>query len=85
MISLLRMAQHRVINAERSKNVDSALAARKKGRQGAGKRARSQRSGAKCDNCGGLDIPQLDCWSKGGGKKVRVRAEGNLSKEKENQ
>jgi hypothetical protein len=62
-------AQHHVINAERSKNGDSALMAHgKKGWQGRGKKGEKWKSGAKCDNCGGLGHTQPDCWSKGSGK-----------------
>jgi hypothetical protein len=62
-------AQHRVINAEHSKNGDSALVAHgKKGRQGHGKKGEKLKSGAKCDNCGGSGHTQPDCWSKSGGK-----------------
>ena len=62
-------AQHRVINAERSKNGDSALAAHgKKGKQGRGKNPEKSKLDLKCDNCGGSGHTQPNCWSKGGGK-----------------
>src|SRR5882762_4938951 len=62
-------AQHRVINAERSKNGDSALAAQgKKGNRGHGNRGKKPKSGVTCENCGKPGHTKPDCYSKGGGK-----------------
>jgi hypothetical protein len=73
---LMEEAQHRVINTERSKNSEQALAAQAK-RKGKGKprerakgndKALSVDSDITCYNCNGKGHKQADCWSKGGGK-----------------
>jgi hypothetical protein len=68
-------AQHRVINDERSKNSDVALAASlKKDGKGKSRRKRGNEKESKDDNevvCYNCDKPghkKADCWSKGGGK-----------------
>lgn len=72
---LLEEAHHRVINAERSKNSEQALAAHSKKRRGKGKQkakdddnALSADSDITCHNCKRKGHKQADCWSKGGGK-----------------
>jgi hypothetical protein len=73
---LIEEAQHRVINDERSKNSEQALAAQVK-RKGKGKprdrgkaseKALNADSEITCYNCKGKGHKQADCWSKGGGK-----------------
>jgi hypothetical protein len=45
-------AQHHIINAEHSKNGDSALAVHgKKGKRGKGSRGEKSKSNVTCDNC----------------------------------
>jgi hypothetical protein len=62
-------AQHCIINAEGSKNGDSALAAHgKKGRRVWGGKTEKSKSDLPCENCGGSRHTKEDCWSKGGGK-----------------
>ena len=62
-------AQHRVINAERSKNGDSALAAHgKKGKKGKYGKGQKPKPNVTCDNCGRDGHTKPDCYSKGGGK-----------------
>jgi hypothetical protein len=69
---IIEEAQHRVINDERTKNAESALAARtrkpeKSKKKGKGK-GHDHKSDEKCENCGGTGHGKPDCWSKGGGK-----------------
>ena len=62
-------AQHRVINSERSKNSDSALAAQgKKGRRGHGNKREKSKSSVTCENCGKSGHTKPNCYSQGGGK-----------------
>ena len=73
---LIEEAEHRVINAERSKNSEQALAAhtKRKGRAKGKQRAKdddnalSADSDITCHNCKKKGHKQADCWSKGGGK-----------------
>jgi hypothetical protein len=71
---IIEEAQHRVINDERTKTAESALAAhtKKAGKptsKGKGKgKAQNTQSDIKCENCGGSGHKKPDCWSKGGGK-----------------
>jgi gag-polypeptide of LTR copia-type len=82
---LIEEAQHRVINDERSKNSEQALAAHGK-KKGKGKpnrakgdeKALNADSDVKCHNCGKAGHKQNDCWSKGGGKE----GQGPRSKQK---
>src|SRR5271168_1027696 len=71
---IIEEAQHRVINDERGKNAESALAAHTRRTD---KRKASERKHEKkdttdfdevCDNCGKAGHTNTDCWSKGGGK-----------------
>jgi len=72
---LLEEAQHRVINNERSRYAEKALAAKPKGK-GKGKpkdekaddEAPSAESETTCHNCGKTGHTKDDCYSKGGGK-----------------
>ena len=62
-------AQHWVINAERSRNGDSALMVHGwKGKQAYGPRCKKSKSNVTCENCGKSRHTQPDCYSKGGGK-----------------
>ena len=69
---IIEEAQHRVINDERAKTAESALAARTKktGKpKGKGKpKVLSSQSDDKCENCGRTGHKKPDCWSKGGDK-----------------
>ena len=71
---LIEEAQHRVINEERGRNAELALAAhtKKEGRNRPRKRGKSDKnsneSKEKCENCGGSGHTKPNCWSKGGGK-----------------
>ena len=80
-------AQHRVINAERSKNGDSALAAQgKKGNRGHGNRGEKSKSSVTCENCGKPGHAKPDCYSKGGGKEGQgPRQKKNKKKEKQSE
>jgi hypothetical protein len=72
---LIEEAQHRVINDERSKNSEQALAAHGK-RKGKGKadrgkgkdKALNADSDITCHNCKKPGHKKADCWAKGGGK-----------------
>src|ERR1700720_717471 len=62
-------AQHRVINSERSRNGDSALAVHgRKGRPGHSHKGEKSKSGVTCENCNKPRHTKPDCYSKGGGK-----------------
>jgi Reverse transcriptase (RNA-dependent DNA polymerase)/gag-polypeptide of LTR copia-type len=72
---LMEEAQHRVINDERSKGSDQALAAhakkKGKGKPNKGKtddKALNADSEIVCHNCGKKGHKKADCWAKGGGK-----------------
>jgi hypothetical protein len=74
---LIEEAQHRVINDERSKHSEQALAAygKQKGKgkgkadRGKGKeKALNADSEITCHNCGKTGHKKADCWAKGGGK-----------------
>ena len=71
---LMEEAQHRVINNERSKDSEQALAthAKKKGKgKGRGKgdgKALNADSKILCHNCKKPGHKKADCWAKGGGK-----------------
>jgi hypothetical protein len=72
---LIEEAQHRVINDERSKNSDQALAAqtKKAGKKKANRskgndKSKDGDSEITCHNCGKPGHKKSDCWSKGGGK-----------------
>ena len=72
---LIEEAQHRVINDERNKGSDQALAAQSK-RKGKGKsnkgkadeKALNANSEITCHNCKKKGHKKADCWAKGGGK-----------------
>jgi hypothetical protein len=62
-------AQHRIINTERSKNGDSALAAHgKKGKKGKYGKGQKSKLNVTCDNCGQDGHTKPNCYSKVGGK-----------------
>jgi hypothetical protein len=72
---LIEAAQHLVINDERTKSSETALAAhgkkagKSKSKGGKGKeKAKGADSDITCYNCGGVGHKKPDCWSKGGGK-----------------
>ena len=71
---ILEEAQHHVINDERSKIAETALAAyTKKGKQNkSGKKKKSEKlsesTTEECNNCGRPGHTTIDCFSKGGGK-----------------
>ena len=72
---LIEEAQHRVINDERTKDSELALAAhakrtgKSKSKGGKGKeKAKDSDSDITCHNCGAVGHKKKDCWAKGGGK-----------------
>ena len=75
IVFLIEEAQHRVINNERTQNLDQALAAHAK-RKGKGKATRvkgdekalNANSNVVCHNCKKKGHKKADCWAKGGGK-----------------
>ena len=75
-------AHHRVINDERTKNAESALAAHgknpKKGRSHQKKNSENSRSSITCENCTHEGHSKEDCWLKGGGKKGQGPRNQNL-------
>jgi len=64
---ILEEAQHRVINDERSKTAESALAAHSK-KGGSLKGKEETETDEVCENCDRTGHSKADCWSKGGGK-----------------
>jgi hypothetical protein len=77
-------AQHRVINAEQSKNADSALAVHgKKGKRGHGNQGEKLKSSVTCENCGKPGHAKPDCYSKGGGKEGQGPRQKKFNKRKE--
>jgi hypothetical protein len=71
----IKEAQHHVINNERTKSAESALAAhgkkRKQGKGGWGKKPEKPESDELCDNCNRPGHTEPNSWSKGGGKERR--------------
>src|ERR1700678_3723313 len=66
---ILEEAQHCLINNERSKDVESAMAARtKKTGKPKGKRRENNKSDITCESCKKTGHGKPDCYSKGGGK-----------------
>ena len=69
---LTEEAQHRVINDERTKTAESALAAhrrrQKRGKPHRERKAQRPEPGVTCENCNKPGHTKPDCWSKGGGK-----------------
>jgi GAG-pre-integrase domain len=66
---IIEEAQHRVINKDRMKSAESALAAcTKKASKPRQKKKDKQKSDITCENCDRPGHSKPDCWSKGGGK-----------------
>ena len=71
---LIEEAHHHVINVERTKNSDHALAANMRKAKGKSKarkakdKPKSNESDEVCENCKKAGHKISDCWSKGGGK-----------------
>ena len=85
---IIEEAQHRVINDERSKNAESALAAhtKKTGKGKSGKKKKSTTdSDEVCNNCGKAGHVKADCWSKGGGKEGQGPKQKKSKKEKQSE
>ena len=65
-------AQHRIINDEDTKNMESALAALSKKQRTrkhhSNKGKEKSTPGMTCENCKNTGHTKADCWSKGGGK-----------------
>ena len=65
-------AQHRVINDECTKNVESALAAlgkkQRTGKHCSNRGKEKSTPSATCENCKNTGHTKADCWEKGGGK-----------------
>jgi len=69
-------AQHHVMNAEHSKNGDSALQCmERKGRKENMVKGRKSKLNVTCDNCGKMGHLKPDCYSKVVEKRVRTVAE----------
>jgi len=67
-------AQHHVMNAEHSKNGDSALAVHgKKGKKGKYGKGQKSKLNVTCDNCGQDGHLKPDCYSKVVEKRVKDR------------
>ena len=75
---ILEEAQHRVINDEHTKSVETALATHtKKGKQNKSrKQKKTEKSSSSttddCNNCGRPGHTTIDCFSKGGGKEAEA-------------
>ena len=69
---IMEEAQHRIINDECTKNVESALAAlgkkQRTRKQHSNKGKEKSTPGATCENCKNTGHTKADCWLKGGGK-----------------
>jgi len=76
-------AQHHVINDERTKTAESALAAYSKkagkGRSGQGKKLNEKSSDVTCGNCKKPGHVDADCYAKGGGKEGQAPWQKNKS------
>jgi hypothetical protein len=79
-------AQHRLINDERTKLAETALAAhaKKGGKQkgGKGKDPKKEKSDTQCGNCQNKGHTKDDCWAKGGGKEGRGPKQKRKDKDK---
>src|SRR5882762_8113715 len=90
---IIEEAHHRVINDERSKNAESALAAHTKraGKGKAGKKKHERKSSTDsendevCDNCDKPGHTKAECWSKGGGKEGQGPKQKKSKKEKKSE
>jgi len=81
---IIEEAQHRVINDERTKTAESALAARtKNGGKSKGKKKDESQSDVICENCSKSGHSKPDCWSKGGGKEGQGPRQKNKGKKNE--
>jgi len=86
MAFIIEEAQHRVINEERDKASESALAARLKSSgksKGKGKRKEKGQSDVTCENCEKAGHSKADCYSKGGGKEGQAPWQKKKGKAKE--
>src|SRR6202161_3912155 len=78
---LIEEAQHRLINEQRGKNAELALAAYSKS-SGKGKSAKKNKSELECGNCKRKGHEADDCFAKGGGKEGQAPWQ-NKEKQKE--
>src|ERR1700684_2141399 len=78
---LIEEAQHRVINEQRNKNAEIALAAYSK-TKGKNKPPNKERSDEECGNCKRKGHGAPDCFAKGGGKEGQAHWQ-NKGKQKE--
>ena len=70
MAFIIEEAQHRVINEERTKNAESALAARSNtSEKSKGKGKGKEKAKIKCENCKKKGHTKEQCYAKGGGCK----------------
>ena len=69
---IMEEAQHHVINDERTKNAESALAAlgkkQRTGKHHSNKGKEKSTPSTTCENCKNAGHTKADCWAKGGGK-----------------
>lgn len=81
---IIEEAQHRVINDERTKSAESALAARtKKPGKSKGKKKDKAKPDVSCENCERPGHTKADCYSKGGGKEGQGPRQKKAAKAKE--
>lgn len=81
---IIEEAQHRVINDERTKSAESALAARTKtSTKAKGKKKAKGQSDITCENCKRPGHGKPECYSKGGGKEGQAPWQKNKTKGKE--
>ena len=78
---LIEEAQHQVINKQRGKNAELALAAYSKG-TGKNKSEKKKKSDEECENCKRKGHSAPDCFVKGGGKEGQAPWQ-NKGKQKE--
>ena len=76
---IIEEAQHRVINDDRTKSAESALAARTKSNKKRGKKRIT------CENCGRTGYEKPDCYQKGGDKEGQAPWQQKAEKGKESE
>ena len=81
IVFLIEEAQHRVINNQRGKNAEIALAAYSKNKKKS-KSSNKERSDEECGNCKRKGHGAEDCYAKGGGKEGQAPWQ-NKGKQKE--
>ena len=83
---IIEEAHHRVINDERNKNAESALAARSKGTGKSNKKRKNKsKQNVTCDNCHIDGHTKEQCYSKGGGSEGQGPKQKAKAKAKESE